>query len=55
MLKISLLFKKNSNSIPETVTGGLLQKNVFPKVCKFHRKTSVLESLFNKVVGLQLY
>ena len=42
-------------AIPETVTGGLLQKNVFLKVCKFHRKTSVLESLFNKVVGLQLY
>ena len=31
---------------------GVLQKKVFLKICKFHRKTPVLESLLNKVAGL---
>ena len=29
-----------------------IEKDVLKIFCKFHRKTSVLESLFNKVAGL---
>ena len=31
-----------------------LQIDCFLKFCKFHRKTSVSESLFNKAVGLKV-
>ena len=31
----------------------LYKKDVLKKPCKIHRKTSVLESLFNKVADLQ--
>ena len=32
---------------------GVLQNRCSKKIRKFHRKTPVLESLFNKVVGLK--
>ena len=35
----------------ETVFGGCSSKQVFLKICKFHTKALVLESLFNKVAG----
>ena len=31
--------------------GGALYEKVLLKFCKFHEKTPVLESLFNKVAG----
>ena len=45
--------------LSEAATGCILLKHVFLNVfllflfCKFHRKTPVLESVFNKVAGLQ--
>ena len=36
----------------EATTGGILYKKVFLKFRKFHRKTPVLESLFDKVADL---
>ena len=33
----------------EAATGGVLQNRCFSKFCKFHRKTPVLESLYDKV------
>ena len=46
---------KESCNFTEAATRGVLQKNVFKflKFCKIHRKTPVLESLFNKVAGFQ--
>ena len=38
--------------ISEAATGGVLRKKVFLKISQNSRKTPVLKSLFNKVVGL---
>ena len=37
----------------EAAIGGVLLKEMFLKFRKFYRKIPVLESLFNKVVGLR--
>ena len=37
----------------EAATAGVLQKKLFLKIRNIHRKTTVLESLFNKVANLQ--
>ena len=37
----------------EAATGGVLQKKLLLKIRNFLKKTTVLESLFNKVAGLQ--
>ena len=37
----------------EATTGGVYKKRCSKKLRKFHRKATVLESLFNKVAGLR--
>ena len=37
----------------KAATGGVLRKRCSEKFRKFRRKTSILESLFNKVAGFQ--
>ena len=53
------LIYKNRNYIPEmyweTGNRGILKIKVFLKISNIHRETPVLESLFNKVAGLQTF
>ena len=46
-----LLFLRVVNSL----FTGAFQKRFSEKMCDIHRKAPVLESLFNKVVGLKVY
>ena len=41
-------------TFPEAVIRRCSVKKVFLKLCRIHRKTSLWESLFNKVAGLQI-
>ena len=43
----------NKTFSTEVATGGVLIIRCSKNIRKFHRKTSVLESLFNKVEGPQ--
>ena len=54
------LFSKPSDNcccslFSETATGGVLLKRCSLKVRKFHRDTSVLQSVCNKLAGLRAY
>ena len=44
---------KNKN-ITEAATRGVLQNKVFLKISQILQKTPMLESLFNKIAGLQV-
>ena len=51
--KSSYIDQHNYTWPAEAATGGVLRKKMFcKKFCKFHRKTPLMQSLFNKVVGL---
>ena len=38
----------------EAATRDVIWKKVYLKICKFHRKTPVLDSLFKRVAGLKI-
>ena len=48
---VSWLYEKRQKQSPEVSE----KKGVLKKFCKFHRKSPVLQSHFNKVAGLQTY
>ena len=57
VLMISLMFLINypASSIQKQLPEVFCKKKMFLKFRKFHKKTPVLESLFNEVAGLKTY
>ena len=43
---------KNTGQVSEAASETVLQKRCSENICKFHSKTSVLKSLFNRVADL---
>ena len=53
LLELQECWKNGNVRISEAATGNVLGKRCSKKFRKFYRKTPALESLFNKVAGLQ--
>ena len=53
LIKAILLLHKFCLQLPEAAILRYPLKQVFLKILQFHKKTTVLESLFNNVAGLK--